>query len=122
MQSSNPIYEGGAIYETMPGEAFKSLLSPSSIESPCTPHTPLAESATRYVFDVNVTAPNVPPPRKSSICQPPTLKSVEEMVPPMSVTEPAKLGDEYMIMHRPTTDEVASTPSKSAHTSSQCSE
>ena len=80
MQSNNPIYEGGAIYETMPGEAFKSLLNPSSVESLCTPHTPLAESATRYVFDVNITAPNVPPPRKSSICQLPMLKSVEEIL------------------------------------------
>ena len=72
MQASNPIYER-AVYETIPGESFKSLLSPGSI-----PSTPSADSATRYVFDHDI-APTIPPPRKGSVCLTPTLESVQKL-------------------------------------------
>ena len=56
LQTCNPIYEG-PVYETMPGESFKALLSPTS-----SPATPVVDSATRYICDNDV-LPNLPPPR-----------------------------------------------------------
>ena len=97
MQSSNPIYEGAAIYETMPGESCKSLLSPGSVS---TPATPLADLNTRYTFDTS-SVPSLPPPRKASVCQPPMLKSVEEGDAPLEQVElppSTNLGGDYMVM------------------------
>ena len=61
------------MYETMPGESLKSLLSPTT----SSPSTPTADLMTRYVFDQNM-LPSVPPPRKALVCQKATLESVDE--------------------------------------------
>ena len=55
--ASNPIYEG-VVYETTPGESFKSLQS--------SPSTPTADSAlsNRYTFGNNTPDPMLLPPRK----------------------------------------------------------
>lgn len=89
LQASNPIYEG-SMYETPPGENLKTLTSPCSV--PC---TPLAESASRYVFDF---PPKLPPPRKGSVSIQPKLETHDEID---SVKEFCKqeAGDEYMIMN-----------------------
>lgn len=99
IQASNPIYEG-AVYETIPGESFKSLLSPGS-----TPSTPSADSAIRYIFDHDI-APNIPPPRKESVCQTPTLESVEKVDLSLQGAEIPRsfmLDDEYVIMQNSST-------------------
>ena len=102
VQANNPIYDG-VMYETMPGESFKCLLSPTTTS---TSNTPLADSATRYELDQN-TVPSLPPPRKSSVCQKPTLESVEDVSEHMSLQKfelpPHTLGDEYMVLHSPPT-------------------
>ena len=89
LQASNPIYEG-SVYETPPGENLKTLLSPCSV--PC---TPLAESASRYVFDF---PPKLPPPRKGSVSIQPKLETHNKID---SVKESCmqEAGDEYMIMN-----------------------
>ena len=94
LQESNPIYDG-AVYETMPGESFKALLSPTS-----TPTTPATDSATRYLFDTNV-LPNLPPPRKESAGQMPILDSDKEKVLLNGAEMPNLISNdamEYMIM------------------------
>ena len=94
LQESNPIYEG-AIYETMPGESFKALLSPTS-----TPTTPATDSATRYLFDTNM-LPNLPPLRKESTGQMPILDSDKEKVLLNGDEIPKLISNdavEYMIM------------------------
>lgn len=56
IENTNPLYEGAALYETMPGESYKSLLqtSPTNISTPdSTPH---------YVDH----PPSLPPPRPDS--------------------------------------------------------
>ena len=55
VEASNPIYEGGAVYETMPGESFKRLLSLNEPSSTTTS----ADSTHHYVD----TPPTLPPPR-----------------------------------------------------------
>ena len=57
LESDNPLYEG-AMYEVTPGESLKTLSF--------VPTTPSAEASTRYMFDM---APQLPPPRKLSVCQ-----------------------------------------------------
>ena len=100
LQASNPIYEG-AVYETMPGESLKSLLSPTSASTPNTPNTPSAESASRYVFSYDM-APNLPPPRTGSVCYQQKLEELDEKPSTEEVHQPPlTLGDEYMIMSNP---------------------
>lgn len=55
IENTNPLYEGAALYETMPGESYKSLqLSPTNVLTPdLTPH---------YVDH----PPSLPPPRPDS--------------------------------------------------------
>ena len=78
------------MYETPPGENPKTLISPCSV--PC---TPLAESASRYVFDF---PPKLPPPRKGSVSIQPKLETHDEVD---SIKEFCKqeAGDEYMVMN-----------------------
>ena len=103
MQSKNPIYEPadsghGPVYESVPGESLKHLLSPDS-----TPTTPLANSDTRYTFECNpLQKPSLPPPRNGSGCQSPTLKVVEDEKVDLSEMPPSLVcGDDYMIMDKP---------------------
>ena len=117
VQSSNPIYEGGAVYETMPGESFKALLSPAS-----TPSTPSADSATRYIFDHNM-IPSLPPPRKGSVCQTPTLDSMDKKVAMKRAEQlpaPLMLNDEYMIMQNPPLSKDNGITSVDTVTDAQC--
>ena len=94
LQASNPIYEG-AVYETMPGESFKSLLSPGCSSIPNTPNT-LSASTSRYAFSYD-TAPNLPPPRKGSVSYQP---KVEEKGSEKDINLlPFVQRDEYMIMN-----------------------
>lgn len=90
LQASNPIYEG-SMYETPPGENLKSLLSPCSV--PC---TPLAESASRYVFEF---PPKLPPPRKGSVSIPPKLETHDEVIPVIKESCNQHTDGEYMIMN-----------------------
>ena len=97
MQSTNPIYEG-PMYDTIEGESFKSLASPLS-----PPSTPSAESANRYVFSTANTVPGVPPQRKGSTGQTPTLVNGQEekpsLQPSMLPTPNLQLGEDYMVMN-----------------------
>ena len=91
LQASNPIYEG-SMYETPPGENLKNLTSPCSV--PC---TPLAESASRYVFDF---PPKLPPPRKGSVSIQPKLETHDEVDPVKEFfKQEATTSDEYMVMN-----------------------
>ena len=97
MQSTNPIYEG-PMYDTIEGEWSKSLVSPLS-----PPSTPSAESANRYIFSSANTAPGVPPPRKGSTSQTPTMVNGQEEKPSLQSavlpTTNLQLGEDYMVMN-----------------------
>ena len=81
------------MYETIPGESFKSLMSPSLT----TPNTPSADSANRYVFSNEVQAlPSLPPARNGSINKKPTLASVCDEK--LSLEPNIQLGEDYMVM------------------------
>ena len=99
LQEHNPIYEGAATYDSPLGDVNKHLLSPNSNSVPC---TPLAESASRYVFDF---PPKLPPPRKGSVSIPPKLETHEEIDTGKEMKKYGKdalpsqhPGDEYMVM------------------------
>ena len=96
MQNNNPIYEGsdpGPVYEPVPGESTKHLLSPDS-----TPSTPQAAYPVGYRFDSD----QVPPLRKASTKQL-HLKIEDDKVDiSLQQTElpSAVLGGEYMVMNK----------------------
>lgn len=97
--ATNPIYEGGPIYDTPMGETFKSLLT----STPSTPSTP-ADSP-RYFH----MPPQLPPPRKASVSAPvhsevtspfpqPTVDEVEKIQESFNAAVPHP-EDEYTIMN-----------------------
>ena len=82
------------MYETTPGELFLSV-----------PNTPAADSTSfsRYTFD---TSPNLPPPRKTSVCLEANGDPYEKPQPVAQIVKntdggspTSKLGDEYMVMN-----------------------
>ena len=84
MESNNPIYEGGAIYETTPGESMMCLIPP--VRAP--------DSAHHYVDQ----PPSLPPPRVQEPMDEidaikASLKHAE-----LPQTSEAELGDVYVAM------------------------
>ena len=83
------------MYETIPGESFKSLMSPDP--SLTTPNTPSADSANRYVLSNELQAlPSLPPARNGSIDKKTALDCACDEK--LSLEPNIQLGEDYMVM------------------------